>query len=152
MSVSELQVSYRTDEEHTGQIIACVRSGDFSARGAAWFGRVHVKDTFVAGLRTFPLDANSPPVLEGGFWSKGNRDVLEQCHLRITIKPFYSNGTLLVQVDLASEVWASPDADLQNFATVRFRAEYPAIDAFATEFEEVLDGRREVATLKGVAS
>src|SRR6185369_9225194 len=57
MSGSELQVSYRTDEDWTGQIIATVKSGEFSARGAAWFDRINVKQTFLAALRSFPLTA-----------------------------------------------------------------------------------------------
>lgn len=43
MTASELRVTYRTDEDWTGQIIATVKSGEFSARGAAWFDRINVK-------------------------------------------------------------------------------------------------------------
>jgi hypothetical protein len=53
-------------------------------------------------------------------------------------------------VDVSSEVWKTPDADLQNSATVRFRAEYAALDRFVEEFEQVLDGKRDVAVLKGI--
>jgi hypothetical protein len=55
-----------------------------------------------------------------------------------------------VHVDVSSEVWKTPDADLQNSATVRFRAEYAALDRFVEEFEQVLDGKRDVAVLKGI--
>ena len=61
-----------------------------------------------------------------------------------------SRGTLLVHVDVSTEVWKTPDTDLQNSATVRFRAEYAAVDIFAKEFEEVLDGKREAAILNGI--
>jgi hypothetical protein len=147
-----LQVSYRTDEDWTGQIIATVKSGEFSARGAAWFDRINVKQTFLAALRSFPLTATTPALIEGGFWSKEKPGSLEQCHLRIAVKPYNSRGTLLVHVDLSSEVWSTPDADLQNLATIRFTTEYVAVDKFAQEFEEVLDGKRDAAVLTGIKS
>jgi hypothetical protein len=152
MTASELRVTYRTDEDWTGQIIATVKSGEFSARGAAWFDRINVKKTFLAALRSFPLTAVTPALIEGGFWSKERPGSLEQCHLRIAVKPYNSRGTLLVHVDLSSEVWSTPDADLQNLATIRFTTEYAAVDRFAQEFEEVLDGKRNVAVLAGISS
>jgi hypothetical protein len=145
-----LRVAYEADDDGTGKIIATVKSGEFSARGAAWFNPINVKRTFVAALRSFPLTA--PALIEGGFWSKESPGSLEQCHLRIAVKPFDRRGTLLVHVDLSSEVWSTPDADLQNLATIRFTTEYTAVDRFAQEFDAVLDGERDVAVLTGVRS
>src|SRR5688500_14446711 len=76
MSVPELQVVYRTDEDWTGEIIATVKSGGFSARGSAWFDRGHVAKTFLSGLRSFPLTSINPPLIEGGFWSSGDPAIL----------------------------------------------------------------------------
>jgi hypothetical protein len=151
VSAPELQVTYREDDDGTGQIIATVKSGEFSARGAAWFNPTNVKKNFMAALRSFPITAVTPALIEGGFWSKQRPGSLEQCHLRIAVKPYDSRGTLLVHVDLSSEVWSTPDADLQSLATIRFTAEYAAVDAFAQEFEEVLDGKRSVAVLTGTS-
>ena len=136
MSASELQVAYQADDDGTGKIIATVKSGEFSAQGAAWFNPIDVKRTFVAALRSFPLTAITPALIEGGFGSKERPGSLE-CHLRIAVKPYDSRGTLLVHVDLSSEVWTTPDADLQNLATIRFTTEYVAVDRFAQEFEAV---------------
>ena len=152
MSASELHVAYQPDDDGTGKIIATVKSGEFSARGAAWFDPIDVKRTFVAVLRSFPLTATTPALIEGGFWSKERPGSLEQCHLRIVVRPYNSRGTLLVHVDLSSEVWSRPDADLQSLATVRFTTEYTAVDRFAQELEAVLDGKRDVAVLTGAKS
>ena len=151
MSASELQVAYQADDDGTGKIIATVKSGEFSAQGAAWFNPTEVKRTFVAALRSFPLTAITPALIEGGFGSKERPGSLE-CHLRIAVKPYDSRGTLLVHVDLSSEVWSTPDADLQNLATIRFTTEYTAVDRFAQELEAVLDGKRDVAVLTGINS
>src|SRR5437868_10521883 len=133
MSRAELRVIYRQDEDGTGEIIATVKSGGFSAQGSAWFGR-SLKETFLAKLRSYPLTSANPPTIEGGFWN--GRGSLDQCHLRIRIKPYNTRGTLLVHVDVASGVWKEPDADLQNCATIRFLTEYAAIDGFAEQFEK----------------
>jgi len=152
MSAAELRMTYRSDDDWTGQIIATVKSGAFSAQGSAWFDRANVNKTFVASLRAFPLLSASPPTLEGGFWSREGHGILDQCHLRIIIKPYNARGTLLVHVDLATEVWKTPDADLQNSATVRFLTEYAAVDGFADQLERVLDGETEEAVLKGITN
>jgi hypothetical protein len=152
MSAAELRVAYRSDEDGTGQIIATVKSGAFSAQGSAWFNPNHVKKTFVASLRAFPLRSENPPTIEGGFGSRENKGSLDQCHLRITIKPYNSRGTLLVRVDLASEFRKTPDADLQNCATIRFLAEYAAVGGFAEQLERVLYGESEEAVLTGITN
>jgi len=109
--------------------------------------RTYVKKTFLANLRSLPLTLTNPPTIEGGFWN--DRGSLDQCHLRISVKPYNTRGTLLVHVDLASGVWKAPDADLQNCATIRFLTEYAAVMDFAEQFEEVLDGERDDAVLQG---
>jgi len=152
MSASELQVAYQADDDGTGKIIATVKSGEFSARGAAWFNPIDLKRTFVTALRSFPLTATTPALIEGGFWSNENPGSLAQCHLRIAVRPYDVRGTLLVHVDLSSEVWTTPDADLQNLATIRFTTEYVAVDRFAHELEAVLDGERDAAVLTGISS
>jgi hypothetical protein len=148
---AELQLRYRPDDEWHGQLDAVVKSGEFSGKGSAWFGREYVKETFVSALRAFPLSAKAPPLTEGGFWSKERPGSLEQCHVRIAIRPYNSRGALLVQVDLATESWASPDKDLQQSVTVRFLSEYAALEEFAAKLEQVLDGKRELAVLSGTA-
>jgi hypothetical protein len=150
MGAPELKVSYRPDDDGTGEVIAVATVGAFSARGSAWVGRVHVKQTFLTALRTFPLTPADPPLVEGGVWNGSG--LLDQCFLRITVKPYDLRGRLLVHAELASEVWVPEDADLQNRASVRFLTEYAAVDRFAEEFEQVLDGKLEVAILKGIAS
>ena len=131
MSALELRIGYQADDEWTGEIVATVTSGAFSGRGFAWFSRDKVKETFLAALKVFPLTAANPPLLEGGYWDKGKKGELEQCHLRVTIKPHDSWGTLMVHVDLATQSSKSPDTDLQNCATIRFLTEYGLVDSFA---------------------
>ena len=146
MAAAELHVTYTPDEHDTGELVATVRSGVFSARGSGCFGR-DVK-VFLANLRTYPLSFEHPPMIEGSSWE--GRAGNGQCYLRIIVEPYNSRGTLLVHVDAGAGVWTMSDADPQNSATIRFLTEYAAIDRFAAELEEVLDSRRDVAVLKGI--
>jgi len=151
MSEAELRLTYKPDDEWLGELDAVVRSGAFSGKSSAWFGRVHLKETFVAALRAFPLTSTSPPMLEGGFWSKdsqGSLDQCHQCHLRIVVTPYNSRGTLLVRIDLATQSSETPDIDQQHSATVRFLTDYAAVAEFADTLDRVLDGANEQAILK----
>jgi hypothetical protein len=149
VDAAELRLSYRPDDEWHGQLEASVMSAPFSGRSSAWFTRQHLKEKFVVALRKFPLSGSEPPMIESGFASKDKPWTLEQCHLRIVIKPYNARGSLLVYVDLASESWTTPDKDFQQSMIARFPVEYAAIESFATHLEEVLDGKREAAILFG---
>ncbi len=149
MSEAKLQLTYKPDDEWVGELTAVVRSGMFSGKGTAWFDRTNLKESFLAAAQSFPFSLTSPPTIEGGFWTKGKPGSLDQCHIRIVIKPYGLRGTLLVHVDLASESWKSPDVDLQNSATIRFLTEYEAVNKFAKEIVDLLDGAREQAILTG---
>jgi hypothetical protein len=151
MSSAELQLCFQPDDEWHGELTMIVRSGAFSGQGSAWFGRASLKEEFVARLRSFPLALEYPPTIEGGFWSE-KPGHLDQCHLRLVIKPHNSRGTLLVRVDLSSPSWKTPDADQQNLATIRFLTEYAAVGTFADDFEKVLDGAMEQAVLNGIVT
>jgi hypothetical protein len=151
MSTAELRLSYKPDDEWLGQLDATVTSGVFSGRGSAWFNRQQLKETFVSALRAFPLSASAPPMIESGFWSKESLGTLEQCHLRVAVRPYDTRGALLVQVDLATECWTTPDNDQQQFVTARFLTEYAALEEFASSLEQVLDGERDSAALLGRA-
>jgi hypothetical protein len=151
MSRAELCLSYQADDIWHGRLDAAVVSGAFSGKGSAWFSREHLKETFIAALRLFPLSAGKLPCIEGGFWSKDNPGALEQCLLRVRVQPYNALGGLLVQVDLATESWDTPDHDQQQSVTARFLSEYAALDTFASHLEQVLDGTRESAVLHGTA-
>jgi hypothetical protein len=151
VSTAELRLSYKPDDEWNGQLVAIVKSGAFSGQGSAWFSRLQLKEVFVAALRAFPLSESDPPMIESGFWSKENRGSLDQCHLRIAVRPYNTRGTLLVQVDLASEYWKTPDDDQQQSVTARFLTAYAALERFGSRLEQVLNGEADTAVLHGTA-
>jgi hypothetical protein len=65
------------------------------------------------------------------------------------MQPHHARGSLLLQVDLATESHVAPDHDQQQSVTTRFLTEYAALDTFAVQLEQVLDGTLESAVLSG---
>lgn len=137
MSEYGLQLSYVQDDEYLGELVATVRTERFSGTGSIWISRQQVKETFVAALRAYPLSAANLPLLEGEY-----RD-----HLHIAIRPYSLKGTLLTHVDLLTHCQSTPDQGLQQSVTARFLTNYNALDVFARELDQVLEGTRELAVL-----
>jgi hypothetical protein len=148
MTAAELHIAYEPDEDRTGKIIATARAGAFAGRGEAWFGSD--LDEFVKDLRSYPLSRDKPPMIEGGYFDA--QGTLAQCFVRIVVKPHDHRGHLLVQAELATLVQSTPDADVQNSATIRFLTEYAILERFAAELGDMLKGRRQVAILIGTTS
>lgn len=148
---SEPRLTYRPEDNGHGQLHATVVSPPFAGSGSAWFTRETLKHEFISALREYPLSASKPPTIAGGFAGKSTGPgTPDQCHLRIVVKPYDARGSLLVSVHFASEFWDNSSKELQQSMTARFRVEYSAIDAFASEFEELLDGSGQTAILSGV--
>lgn len=150
MGQAELSLRFIPDDDGLGQLVATVRSGAFCGRDSAWVNPDQVKETFIAALKVYPLSESDLPIIEGGFWTGEVPASLDQCHLRIAVRPYNTRGTLLVQIDLATEFWTTPDKDQQQSVTTRFLTEYAALPEFATSLEQVLDGDSETAVLSGL--
>lgn len=88
-------------------------------------------------------------MIEGGIWSSKSSGKLEQCNLRIMVRPYNPRGTLLVQADLTGEGETAEGRGLDQSLTARFLTEYSILEKFAADFEGLLDGKRETATLPG---
>jgi hypothetical protein len=70
----------------------------------------------------------------------------------VTVKPYNARGILLVQVDLVSDYRQATVIDAPSSATIRFLTEYALVNAFAKDLDQVLDGTKERAVLRGSAS
>ncbi|WP_138918585.1 hypothetical protein [Nitrospirillum viridazoti] len=144
--MAELTLSWSPNEDY-GILDATVRSGEFSGHGYAPFNKQRL-EKFIASLRVYPISISAPPTLEGGNWIMFSPDGQGPAELAIAIKPYNGRGAIIVRVDVTSEIRNGPDEDLQSAATVRFLTNYEALGKFASDFQAVLDGRREEACLK----
>ena len=146
---AELRIMHLRDEDDFGQLVATVTSGAFAGTGWAYFCREQV-ERFIQNLRACPLAADHLPKIEGGRWNHEQRDKLDECHLRVAVRPF-DLRQLMVIVDLATELPTSTGRDYQQTISARFRTDYAELDVFASELLAVLEGKREDALLPGMS-
>jgi hypothetical protein len=125
---------------------ATVISGAFSGKGSAWINRHSVQETFVQRLRAFPLSATDPPTIDAWTWAS---KVTDQRPLFIVILPHGGLRRPLVQVELTSDSRTAEDRDRLQSLTARFVTEYAALDTFAHDLGQVLNGGRDAAVLTG---
>jgi hypothetical protein len=147
---AELRIMHLRDEDDFGQLVATVKSGTFAGTGWAYFCREQV-ERFIQSLRACPLAADHLPKIEGGYWNKEQRDKLDECHLRVAVRPFNLRGQLMVIVDLATELPTNTGRDHQQTISARFRTDYAELHVFASELLAVLEGKREDALLPGMS-
>jgi len=149
MSTPQLTVRYIPDDQYIGELKVTVDSRGYCGTGVAWFDKEDLKQRFVTALRAYPLSAASLPSIESGYLSKTYPKTLDQCHVRISVRPYNTQGLLLVQTDLATEFGDTPDGDCQQTITTRFLTEYALLGAFALDLAQLLDGKRDYAVLTG---
>ncbi len=129
-------------------LTADVASRGFSGQSSAWFSVLPIR-AFLHECRAFPLSAEAPPVLEGGFYSAVHREMLEHFQVEIRINQFDVRGRLLVRTTLATGSGRAPDQELQQTTTTRFLTDYAALDTFCRDFGRLLQDGEGEALLPG---
>jgi hypothetical protein len=142
--MSELTATWSPDDDYLGTLDIQVHSAGFAGHSYAWFDKAQLKKTFIAALRSYPLNPASPPLLLGNDLTSAEATN----SLRIEVAPYDRRGTLLVRVDLASWGHHNPDGDMEHTLTARFVTEYAMLAQFADDLEALLDGARDAATLR----
>jgi hypothetical protein len=89
-STGRLRLRFK-DDDGTGKLLVCARSGGFAGKGGAWFTCEKIKD-FADPVGRFPISINDVPILKGGFWEKDNIGELAQEHLVISVSPADNRG------------------------------------------------------------
>ncbi|MCG7392767.1 hypothetical protein MHY87_07605 [Microvirga sp. ACRRW] len=144
--MSHIRLKYKPEDEWHGAVEVVAQTSTFSGRGSAYFS-LEVMREFSERLKIYPLSEEAPPKIESGFGSPS--EALKQIHVGLTIQPYSSSGKLLVVVELASEVWSTPNIDLQQQLRTRFLTEYWAITEFQESLDRTLGGNGE-AFLQGL--
>jgi hypothetical protein len=142
-----LSIRLERDTDGTGEVFVEATSGGFAGRSSAWFSVKSIRD-FALALDAFPIPAEHPPRLAGGFWAKDSREpALEQEHVFLEVRPIGRRGTVLVAVRLATPTWASADADLRKHVAISFLADYALLQEFARAVADVASGATNQAVL-----
>lgn len=143
--MSNLRIKIWPDSDGTCELEAQVESNGFTGRSRAYFDLMELKN-FARSLKEFPLSQRPPHAISGGFWHPTEKRI-EQVHVKILIKPYDLKGTLIVHTELQTECRRSPDQELQQAVTTRFRSSYAAVGRFAESLERLIDGQTVEAVL-----
>ena len=130
-----LRLKVDPSSDGTGKLTAEVASSGFAGRGEAYFDLQKLAH-FSQELRAFPLSESNPPHIEGGFWSKEERGVLEQVHLSIRAYQIGSKG-------------ADDRSESQNIAQIELMTSYAALERFAKDLKMLLESNADEAMLRG---
>jgi hypothetical protein len=146
--MSELSVTYVSDDEWMGKITVRVQTADFAGEGAAWINPTDIED-FAKSLEAYPLSADKPLQLEAGHGGTADGRLPPQTLVRITVKPRGTRGEILVCAELESEIWVNPDFDLHQSVVARFLTGYNEMERFAKTLQRVASPEFKGATLMG---
>lgn len=147
MTFDGILLSFRADDDGTGELVAEVQSGGFRGRGSAWFGKNQLHE-FAAELRKYPLPADPRPTLAGGFWSQTEPTQLEQAHLVIEAYPVGVRGQIGLRVKASRQLWERDRPESQNQAIVEILSTYNRLQRFALDLDALVAGDAAEAVLE----
>ncbi|WP_158515762.1 hypothetical protein [Pararhizobium polonicum] len=126
--MNSVSLTYKAEDESHGELAAKLRCGEFSGRGSAWFNISQVEE-FAQSIGRYPIEADSAPLLESGFWKDDG--TLDQVHFRIQIKPIGQRGMLSASVQLAA-------TEMSTGVSSEIRVEFPVIYGDLARFQSSL--------------
>jgi hypothetical protein len=144
---SRLTLQFQDDNDGTGELFAEVEHGKFTGAGSAWFGVEELQAFGQALQDRFPLQADSPLTLQGGFWANSGETKLDQIHVSLSVYPVGSTGTVGVKVELATQVHSNMRPDSQCSVTVELQTNYEPLRTFGREIVAIAGSNAERATL-----
>ena len=145
-----LRIKIEPNSDGTGKLTVEVASDGFGGRGEAYFDLLRVGN-FAQQLQAFPLSQERPPFIEGGFWSKEQRGVLEQIHLSIQAYQIGNRGQVGLRVKCADPpLWPNDRQESQNQALVEVVTTYAALERFGKDLELLVASGLEEAVLNGL--
>jgi hypothetical protein len=143
--VGFLRLSLERDDDGTAELIAHVNAGGFAGVSSAWFN-VDEISKFARQLGQYPIDFDSPVQLAGGFWTKGQREVLDETHLSLRVYSVSSRGQVGIHVLLATR--SCPDMRPESRCSVKeLLTSYQALAPFSAELLALTEGARSEAIL-----
>jgi len=142
-----LRLNFDADTDGTGELFAQVTAKGFSGASSAWFGTVQLVEFARELAEAYPLQAENPLKLEGGFWSKSGA-VVEQLHLGLKFYPVGSVGLAGCRVSLSTSVHPHERLESQSLVAVELTVHYEQLRSFARSLEELAKGGVNEAVLE----
>lgn len=146
----EIRLTLQPDADGAVELFVEASAAGFSGRSSAWFDVDQIA-AFAKVLEQFPSSAETPPLLEGGFWAPDGSG-LAQRHVALRVVPADSLGTLAVQVELATPTWPEDRPDSGRRVALEVLTPYAALGEFARAVRALAHGIATEARLAGTAT
>lgn len=137
---------YEPEDERHGKLIASGGAGDFTGLGEAWFTSESLRQ-FADACEAYPLKADDPPTLRGGYWDDSG-SVLQEPHISIVLAPYDARGSIRAVVELATDAYLADDRAVARSLTIRFLLTYADLAAFAPHFRLLIEGKETAMSLR----
>jgi hypothetical protein len=134
-----LSLYFHADTDGTGELFAKVNAKGFSGASSAWFGIDQIVEFAQKLAGSYPLQAENPVSLEGGFWSKSGA-VVEQLHLGLKFYPVGSIGLVGCRVSLTTSIHPHERLESQSLVAVELTVHYEQLRSFARSVEDLANG------------
>ncbi|HNH88299.1 MAG TPA: hypothetical protein PLX46_02675 [Thiobacillaceae bacterium] len=142
-----LRLQFKPDTDGTGELFAKVLSNGFAGAASAWFSEDGLVELAKKLATAFPLPADPPLGIRGGYWSKSG-NALEQEHVGLTFYPVGPLGRVGCRVVLASPVYQYERPEGQSSLAVELLTTYESLGAFARSLELLATGGVREAVLE----
>lgn len=146
-ALSTLRLTLRPDTDGTAELFVEAASAGFAGRASAWFNVREIAE-FAQALNAFPLPADDPPRLQGGFSeaTRGKPTVVQE-HVFLEIRRAGKRGTLAVEVRLATPHWNGDPPSARRRAAFTFLTDYRALQGFASAVGSLAAGTTDEALM-----
>lgn len=145
-----LRLQFKPDTDGTGELIAEIRSNSFAGAGSAWFGEAELVELAKKLAAAFPLPADSPLGIRGGFWSTTGGSI-EQEHVGLTFYPVGGLGRVGCRVVLCTPLYEHDRPEGQSSLVAELLTTYERLGAFARALELLITGGVDEAVLEAAS-
>lgn len=142
-----IRVTFSDDGDGTGKLSATAEARGFAGTGSAWFSTSKIEE-FAKAAMAFPLPADQPVLLRGGYWKGGQ---LEQEHLAVEIYPIDKRGHIGMQVRVATDQQGNASTKSQLTAKLEIITSYQSLVSFSEGLHALVSGRVAEVVLEGEA-
>jgi hypothetical protein len=142
-----LQLWFYCDADGVGELFAQVESNGFSGRSSAWFGKSQIVEFATRLADAFPLPADKPLKLEGGFLSELGVSVV-QPHVSLSFYPIGHLGLVGCRVLLATPIHSEDRLEEQSLVAIELKTHYELLRAFAYSLERMAKGLEKEVVLQ----
>ncbi|THF60810.1 hypothetical protein [Pseudothauera rhizosphaerae] len=142
-----LRLQFKPDTDGTGELFAEVLSNGFAGAASARFSESGLVELAKKLATAFPLPADPPLGIRGGYWSKSGEG-LEQEHVGLTFYPVGSLGRVGCRVVLSTPVHQHNRPEGQSSLAVDLLTTYESLGAFSRSLELLATGGVNEAVLE----